>query len=89
MKVGTGGPRGKDPGGDRRGVGPTLGLLSGPLETDFSESALPANNAACPKGLFVNQEAYLCLHEEAYSRKVSHYRLLPLTLAALDFGSKH
>ena len=73
----------------------TLGFLLSPVEMDFSESAVSArlsstaHNATCPKGLLVNQEANLGLYEESYTRVGSHYKLLSLTLAALDFRSKH
>lgn len=73
----------------------TLGFLLSPVEMDFSESAVSAHlssiahNAACPKRLLVNQETSLGLYEESYTRIGSHYKRLSLTLAALDFRSKH
>lgn len=73
----------------------TLEFLLNPVEMDFSESAVSAcvnstaHNAACPKGLLVNQNANLGLYEESYTRIGSHYKLLSLCLAALDFRSKH
>lgn len=70
MKVGTGGPGKRIHMRRHRRSESDLRLFSSPLEMDLCESAVsalfssPANKAACPKGLFVNQEANPGLYEE-------------------------